>query len=113
MRKLTLVMALGGLLVLAAACASGDGDSRTGTAAADITADTNEGVASQGADAPRPVDLAIEIFRKLEADPDHALEILDGYGLTDEDYEDLLYEIAADPELRMIYNEATAPPGAD
>jgi hypothetical protein len=55
-----------------------------------------------------PVDLAIEIANKIQADPDGVTEILEEYGMTEEELDQLLYEIAADPELRKIYNEATA-----
>jgi len=55
-----------------------------------------------------PVDLAIEIANKIQADPDGIIEILEEYGMTEEELDQLLYKIAADPELRKIYNEATS-----
>jgi hypothetical protein len=55
-----------------------------------------------------PVELAIEIANKITADPDAIEEILEEYGMTEEELDQLLYEIAADPELRKIYNEATS-----
>ena len=53
-----------------------------------------------------PVEQAIEIAKEVQADPDRAPEILQQFGLTEEEFDQLLYDIAADPELRKIYNEA-------
>ena len=57
---------------------------------------------------PDTIRQAVEIARAIEADPDRAEEILSEAGLTIEQYEQRIYEIAADPELSRLYNEALA-----
>jgi len=64
------------------------------TAAADATGDI--------------VQRAAEIARAIEADPDSAEQILQDQGLTAEQFEEMIYEISADPELSKAYEAALA-----
>jgi len=52
------------------------------------------------------VDLAASIAREIEASPDQADAILQRHGKTRAEFEQLLYDIAADPELSRAYNQA-------
>lgn len=57
--------------------------------------------------APTPaadkVAVAVTIAKAIEADPDAADTILADHGMTQGQFEDLLFEIAADPELSRRY----------
>jgi hypothetical protein len=81
---------------------------RTDTAAPPATA----GSAEVGAGGPARAEqsekarLAGEIAKAIEAAPEATGEILARYSLTPEEFEGLLYEIAADPELSRIYRDA-------
>lgn len=79
-------------------------------------------VAGCGAPAPEPpaeetaaavatgdiVQRAVEIAKAIEADPDSAAQILEDHGLTVEQFEDMMYEISADPVLSKAYEAALA-----
>jgi len=79
-------------------------------------------VAGCGAPAPEPpaeetaavdapsdiVERAAEIAKAIDADPDSAERILQDHGLTVEQFEDMMYEISADPELSKAYEAALA-----
>jgi len=52
---------------------------------------------------PARVKQAADIARAIQADPESMDRILDGEGMTREQFEDLLYEIAADPVLSEAY----------
>jgi hypothetical protein len=52
------------------------------------------------------VDIALGLAKKIEANPDRAAEILEQGGYTEAAFDDLMYRIAADPEIRSAYNEA-------
>ncbi len=55
---------------------------------------------------PEQVQKAVDIAKALEADPDRVAAILEEAVMTPDEYEALLYDIAADPELSRLYNEA-------
>jgi len=52
------------------------------------------------------VDVAARIAREIEARPDQASAILERYGKTREEFEKMLYDIAADPDLSRAYTQA-------
>ena len=52
------------------------------------------------------VDLAASIAREIEASPDEADAVLERHGKTRAEFEQMLYDIAADPELSRAYNQA-------
>ena len=92
------------MLALLAACGGGGGTEEaqaTGSQAAPAN-DEATGAADD------PVSLAVEIAEALEADPDSAEAILERHGLTVEQYEALMYDISADPELSRAYEAALA-----
>lgn len=49
------------------------------------------------------VDKAGAVARAIEANPDGAAQILQQHGLTQEQFEGMLYDIAADPDLTAAY----------
>ena len=51
---------------------------------------------------------ALEISAAIEADPDSAEAILQSHDLTIEQFEEMLYEISADPELSKEFDAALA-----
>ena len=55
---------------------------------------------------PEQVQKAVDVAKALESDPDRVAAILEEAVMTPEEYEALLYDIAADPELSRLYNEA-------
>ena len=62
-------------------------------------------------EAPAPNDLvqkAVEIAKAIEADPDATEQILEGHGLTADEFEQMMFEISADPELSKAYEAALA-----
>jgi hypothetical protein len=61
---------------------------------------------SGSAPLPEQVQKAVDIAKALEADPDRIESILEEAVMTADEYESLLYDIAADPELSRLYNEA-------
>lgn len=58
---------------------------------------------------PSKVDTAAAIARAMKADPDRADEVLQRYGMTEQQFEDLMYEIAADPEMSEAYAKQVGP----
>jgi hypothetical protein len=52
------------------------------------------------------VRLAVTVAKEIEADPDRVDAILEEHGLTEETFEELLYEIAEDPVLSQEYQQA-------
>lgn len=52
------------------------------------------------------VDSTARIANEIEARPDQAVEILRKHGKTREEFERMLYDIAADPELSRAYQQA-------
>ena len=61
---------------------------------------------AEAAALPDKVETAVAIARELATDPGDAQAILDRHGLTEEGFDDLMYEIAADPELTAAYRDA-------
>ena len=57
---------------------------------------------------PEQVRKAVEIAKAMETDPDRVEDILGEAVMTADEYEALLYDIAADPELSRLYKEAMA-----
>lgn len=49
---------------------------------------------------------AAEIAKAVEADPDSAEEILASHDVTVEQFEQMMYDISADPELTKAYEAA-------
>ena len=54
------------------------------------------------------VALAAEIARAVETNPDAADEILASHDVTLEQFEEMMYDISADPELTKAYEAALA-----
>jgi len=50
-----------------------------------------------------PAERAAEIAQEIQASPDDAEEILEDHEMSIDDFEALMYEIAADPELSERY----------
>jgi|GEM_PF-6737474 len=50
------------------------------------------------------VDTAVRIAQSVQANPDRADAVLREHGMTVEEYEDLMYEIAADPAMSEEFN---------
>ena len=89
------------VLVLLVACGgTGSGDS----AGIESGSATAPDAAPVGTD--DPVSRAVEIAKAIEADPDSAEAVLERFGLTVEQYEELMYDISADPELTRAYQAA-------
>ena len=65
-----------------------------------------EAAAVESAPLPEQVQKAVDIAKGLEADPNRIEAILEEAVMTADEYESLLYDIAADPELSRLYNEA-------
>ena len=57
---------------------------------------------------PEQVQKAVDVAKALEADPDRVEAILDEAVMSADEYEALLFDIAADPELSRLYKEAMA-----
>ena len=79
------------LLLAPVGCGGGGGDGDTGSA---VDAASSERVVE-----------AVEIQKEINADAGRAEEILQEHGMTIDDYEDMMAEISADPELSRQFNE--------
>ncbi len=55
------------------------------------------------------VDKAALIAAAIQANPDNADQIFRQNGMTEQQFENLLYEIAADPEMSAAYNAKLRP----
>jgi hypothetical protein len=51
------------------------------------------------------VDTAVAIAREMEANPEQAEQVLQKRGMTEQQFEDLMYEIASDPALSDQYSK--------
>jgi hypothetical protein len=97
MRRTSLLL-LAALFVVFIGCGgsepepASEAERETGSAAATASADL--------------VTRAAEISKAIEADPDAAEEILQRYEITVEEFEQLMFEIAADPELSKAFEAA-------
>ena len=101
-RDLALLM-LAALLVPVAACAPQGEESAPPATPAASAAPGGATDPATGAEVPESVKKAAAIARAIQADPDSMDRILEDEGMTREDFEDLLYEIAADPVLSEAY----------
>jgi hypothetical protein len=96
MRRTATWIALIGLALIVVGCGGGE----TGYDSTEQTSMKDAG------DVPEVVQKAITIAQEIEGDPDNAEAILEKHGITEEGFEDLMYQIAQDPELSRSYNEA-------
>lgn len=53
------------------------------------------------------LELAISVAKAIKAEPDSAESILKEKGMTQEELEDLIYEVSMDPEAAALYTERT------
>lgn len=58
-----------------------------------------------GADSDDPAERGAEIAKEIQAAPANAEAILEEHEMTIDEFEALMYEIAADPELSERYQE--------
>jgi hypothetical protein len=87
-------------IVLAAALAGCGGD------APEVEAESNTAAATvESADL---ASRAASITKAMNADPDAVEAILESHGVTPDEFEQMMYEIAADPELSKAYDSALA-----
>lgn len=95
------------LTVALAGCADSDTEPMM-----DESAEMHESEAMEAhtsdADLPESVQHAVAIAREIEATPDDTDAILERHGLTVETFEDMMYEISADPALSKAYNDAVS-----
>ena len=78
-----------------------------GSDGAPATTNSSTTTASSGAAAPSAnakVEKAAAIAKAIEANPDGSSEVLRQHGMTVQQFEDLMYEIAADPKMSAAYN---------
>jgi hypothetical protein len=95
------IVPLGILIVLLIAMAAG-----CPAPTAEEGAAGDEAAVAESAPLPEQVQKAVDIAKALEADPNRIEAILEEAVMTADEYEALLYDIAADPELSRLYNEA-------
>jgi len=94
MRRAGLLLLIGCCLIVAGCAAPEPEQAAQSTVAADATNDV--------------VQRAVEIARAIEADPDAAERILEDHGLTVEQFEQMMYDISADPDLSKAYEAGLA-----
>lgn len=66
------------------------------------------GGAACGSESDDPVDRAVAIARDIQADPANAEEVLEDHEITIDEFEELVYLIAADPEMSARYEAGLA-----
>jgi hypothetical protein len=91
-------MKLLGAIILSAgivSCSSGGGG----------TTSTGNGASVMSAADQSKVDKAAAIAKAIQANPERADAILSQNGMTEQLFDDLLYEIASDPEMSRAYSE--------
>jgi hypothetical protein len=98
--RFLMTVAIGLALALASYGCGGAADRQEGAQSA------GDGAAATASPAQGMVDVAARIAREIEARPDQADAILERYGKTREEFEAMLYDIAADPDLSRAYKEA-------
>ena len=76
-----------------AGCGGGGGTATTGSSPGDVAPASSA-----------KVDRAAAVANAIKADPSRADEVLRQHGMTEKEFEDLMYEIAADPALSEAYN---------
>jgi hypothetical protein len=84
------------------ACSSNSGSTSTSSGSAPGAPASSSGQNSR-------VDNAAAVARAIRANPDNAEQILRQNGLTEEQYESLMYEIAADPAMSAEFNARVGP----
>lgn len=97
--KMTCTLTGAALIALAGCSSSGNTASSGPGAGSDSPAR-----ATMSSAASAKVDKAAAIARAIQARPENADEILRQHNMTEQQYEDLLYEIAADPAMSEAYN---------
>ena len=95
MKRTTPMLFLGALLLLGSACPSPDSAS---------TPDPTP--VATPAEAESAVQKAIKLARAIQADPDHAEDVLASAGLSIEDFDSLLVSVASDPKAAAAYAQA-------
>lgn len=102
MTRFLMTVTIGMALALASYGCGGGADRQEGAQ------DAGVGFASTTSPSPAQgmVDVAVRIAREIQASPDAADAILQRHGKTREEFEQLLYDIAADPDLSHLYNQA-------
>ena len=85
-----------------AACSSNSGSSSASTPAASGTPAVSSGQTTK-------VEKAATVARAIRANPDNADQVLRQNGMTEEQYESLMYEIAADPAMSAEFNAKVGP----
>jgi hypothetical protein len=96
----TLIAAM--TLALLAGCSGGGSGTSAGPSAA-----PNSGAVTAGQ--PSKVDKAASVARAIQASPDRADQILRDNGMTEQQFSDLMYEIAADPAMSAEYSAKVRP----
>jgi hypothetical protein len=100
MRLTATTVVLGALLV-------GCSDDKSAQIESPTSIETNRTVLSAPNASNSKVDRAARISRAIQADPDHAEDVLRQNGMTEDQFEALLYEIAADPQMSRDYSART------
>lgn len=98
--KLITNLLMGAAVAGLAACSSSSGSSSSTS-----TTDSQTVSAAQSG----KVDRAATIAKAIRANPDNAEQILRQNGMTEEQYEALMYEIAADPAMSAQYSATVGP----
>ncbi len=97
MKRSAAMLFLSGLLLLVAGCSSSE---EAATPTPDPVVETTE------TPDVRPVDQAIKLAKAIQADPDHAEDVLAQAGLSIEDFESLLVAVASNPKDAAAYTQA-------
>ncbi|MDZ4754412.1 MAG: hypothetical protein SGJ11_07935 [Phycisphaerae bacterium] len=82
------------------ACSS---DSSTSRPASEVSTPPVEELSALTSAQRLKIDRAVAMAKAIEANPDAADEILKQHGMTEEGFEDLLFEIAGDPAMSQAY----------
>lgn len=99
MKRTLLIGAAALAAMVLIACGGGEGESSYDTGSETASVET--------ASALDPiVEKAVKIGRAVEAEPNRADEILAEHGMTADELEELMIQIAADPEMSSQYDEA-------
>jgi hypothetical protein len=92
-------------LTLVATCLWLAGCSETASTSAPRPSDPSALTSAQSA----KVDRAAAIARQIRANPSAADEVLRQHGMTEQQFEDLMYEIAEAPEMSEAYAKKVGP----
>lgn len=94
MKRAGLLLFIGCCLIVAGCAAPEPEQPAQETAVTDVASDV--------------VQRAVAIAKAIEADPDATEQILETHGLTADDFEQMMYEISADPALSKAYEAGLA-----